>query len=389
MKMKTISSMLLMLGLQAQAGEPQTETEVIPSAESEFFRIDPTLHLRMAHGYNNLPEGIDIGGHDPRSDGFNLQGFEMGANVYAGDYVSGFATANIFKRNGEDFEGEFEEGFLKLHNLPYGFELRGGRMLARLGDQNSRHLHAWDFVDANMTTPRMLGEDGFAYDGGEISWLLPTSFDDIFSIGFGAAVSHDHDHGGHDEDHDDDHDDHDDDHFEEGMDRPDRNIVSARYQAQLGPNDFHQFQSGVSFLTGENGFDEDSRLYGVDLTYTWRENGYESGGKQLRWRNEWIYREVETGHKTISENGFNTALLYEFIPTWEAGVRYGYVEGAPELALTERHRISPVLTKRFNLADELTGIVRLQYNYDDMDDYGDEHSVWLQFGFDWGPGEVR
>lgn len=382
------------LSVMAETGE--NEAPVAPPAkQDELIRLEPTLHFRAAHGNTTLPaeEGI-FGGHDPSQDNFNFQGFEIGANIYLGEYVSGFATVNVFKRDGEEFESEFEEGFLKLQNLPGGFEIRGGRMLARFGDQNARHLHAWDFADANLINVIFLGEDGFAFEGGEVTWLVPTSWEDALSVGFGSAVTHDHAHGEeeHDDDHDDDDDDHDDEHGhneEAEMARPEKNIVVIRYQAQFGNNDFHRFRAGASFLTGENGFGRDTNIYGADFTYTWRQNGLEPGGKQFRWRTEWMMRDAETDEGSFDQYGINTALLWEFIENWEAGLRYGHLQGVADPAIPERHRTSASLTRRFNFGSDLTALIRIQYNHDDIKGHGNEDSIWLQFGFDWGPGEVR
>lgn len=384
----TILGVCPLLAQTLFAGSDPTTPDPLPlpdTISSSIFKIEPTMHLRIAAGNTTTEEGHgEFGGHDPRNDGFNLQGFEIGSNIHIGDYLSGFATVNVFKPKGEDFDAELEEAFLKLHDLPYGFELRGGRMKARYGDQNAKHLHSWDFADSNMSNVRFLGEDGLGYEGGELTWLTPTPIEDALSIGFGSAVAHDHNHGGGDEE------DHDHDHRHGAeLAYPEKNIIVARYQATFGPDDFHQFQAGGSFLTGENGFQKNTDIYGADITYTWRENGLEPGGKQFRWRNEWMIRDVETHHGTFTENGFNTALLWEFIETWEAGIRYGYVEGVDHLELSERHRISPTLTKHFNLADNLFAIIRLQYNHDELQGHGTEDSLWLQFGFDWGPGEVR
>ncbi|MBK1855671.1 hypothetical protein JO972_11925 [Verrucomicrobiaceae bacterium 5K15] len=377
-----------------------TPVSVVVPAIPEI-RIDPTLHLRAVHGSTTLDSGeAERGGHDPFQDGFNLQGMEIGASIYAGEYVRGFFTTNVYKVNGGDFESEFEEGFIKFVNLPGDFEVRAGRMLARFGDQNARHLHGWDFVDGNMAGVRYLGEDGFAFEGAEITWMPPTSWTDSLSIGLGSAVVHDHEHGEEEEeDHDeDDHDD--DDHADEDLDdhehdeeaemaRPIDNIVTVRYQAQFGPTDFHRFQVGASYLTGDNGHGLTTDIYGADFTYTWRENGYEPGGKQFRWRTEWIMRDVETDEGGFEDNGYNTAVMYEFIEGWEAGLRYEWMEGVADPELAERTRISPSLTKHFRLDNDISALVRLQYNHDDIDGHGTEDSVWLQFGFDWGPGEVR
>jgi hypothetical protein len=355
-----------------------------PIQEPGFFRLDPTFHVRIALGDTTMPwTGQELGGHDPKNDGFNLQGIEVGTNLHIGEHVSGFATVNIFKPRGEDFDAEWEEGFLKLHDLPFGLELRGGRMLTRFGSQNANHLHAWDFVDNNMTNIRFLGEDGFAFEGGELTWLLPTPIEDALSIGFGSAVVPDHDHGGEES-----HAGHDHAHEAE-LARPENNVIVARYQAQFGPDDFNQFKVGGSYLTGDNGFGKTTDIYGADFTYTWRENGLESGGRQFRWRNDWMMRDVANDEGGFSDNGFNTALLWEFIETWEAGIRYGYLEGVADPELPQRHRISPVFTKYFRFPGDKFALIRLQYNHDDIKGHDSEDSIWLQLGFDWGPGEVR
>ena len=86
---------------------------IAPIENNPAIRLDPTLHLRLAHGNTSLPaDEVAFGGHDPSEDNFNFQGFEIGTNIHLGEYVSGFATVNIFKRDGEDFDSEFEEGFL-------------------------------------------------------------------------------------------------------------------------------------------------------------------------------------------------------------------------------------------------------------------------------------
>lgn len=381
-----LPSALAIMHFSAMAGTSENGNPVVPSQQAnEAIRLEPTLHFRAAHGNTSLPaDEVAFGGHDPSEDNFNFQGFELGTNIHLGEYVKGFATVNIFKRDGEDFESEFEEGFLKSINLPGGFEIRGGRMLARFGDQNARHLHAWDFADANMTNVRFLGEDGFAYDGGELTWLVPTSYDDTLSIGFGSAVAHDHEEeepamggGGHAHDE------------EAEMARPEKNIIVVRYQAQFGPSDFHRFQAGGSFLTGDNGFGMTTNIYGADFTYTWRENGLEPGGRQFRWRSEWLMRDVENDEGGFEDSGFNSALLWEFVDDWEAGLRYGYLEGVADPELAERHRTSLSLTRKIDFGSDITGLVRLQYNHEDIKGHGNEDSIWLQFGFDWGPGEVR
>jgi hypothetical protein len=85
--------------------------------------------------------------------------------------------------------------------------------------------------------------------------------------------------------------------------------------------------------------------------------------------------------------GFYTQLAWGFRPGWVMGLRGDYVAptkmAAYETILgadpnrAERWRISPNLTWYPSEFSKL----RLQYNYDDRDGIGVDHSVWLQFEF--------
>jgi hypothetical protein len=100
------------------------------------------------------------------------------------------------------------------------------------------------------------------------------------------------------------------------------------------------------------------------------------------------------GRETLTDWGFYSQVLYGFRKGWVAGLRFDYVNGNradyERMGLTldgealgrdpqrnERWRISPNLTW---YPTEFTKL-RLQYNYDDRRDIGQDHSVWLQFEF--------
>ncbi|WP_156345339.1 hypothetical protein [Verrucomicrobium spinosum] len=55
--------------------------------------------------------------------------------------------------------------------------------------------------------------------------------------------------------------------------------------------------------------------------------------------------------------------------------------------MDERFRLSPSVTWYLN--KNRTLYFRTQYNYDHSSDFGDEHSLWGQVGFNWGGPEVR
>ncbi len=370
-----------------------------PLVAASDFQLDFNSHLNFAFGQASVDEAeLATYGHDP-NDEFTLQGLELNASARYGDYLAGFVCFNTFLDDDDKIDGEFEEAFAKLQNLPRGFELRAGRMLNRVSTQNNQHLHSWHFTDANLITTRFLGEEGLVTNSVEVGYKLPFAQHAMLSIAFGDAVAHDHDHGHHDEDHDDD--DHDDDH-DEGIEGEDTllidDIIAIRLAGQYNHTDFHQFSYGANFIYGKNGFRKNGSIYGADLTYQWRENGLDPGGKHLRATIEPVYRDFDYTNSdenhpgSASEWGLHTGLGWGFREQWELGLRYGYLEGinAPIENLSERHRSTVALTRALSYNDYLGGHVRLQYNHDWREGYGHEDAVWLQFQIDFGTGgEVR
>jgi hypothetical protein len=87
--------------------------------------------------------------------------------------------------------------------------------------------------------------------------------------------------------------------------------------------------------------------------------------------------------ETLKDWGFYSQVLWGFHPRWVAGLRGEYADGntgafdAGDVFRGERVRVSPVLTF---YPSEFSKI-RLQYNYDQGELFGTEHSVWLQLEF--------
>lgn len=87
----------LLLSHTGSAETPLIDTSAAPTLKS--IRLEPTLHLRLAHGQTTNDDGAgEFGGHDPSEDNFNIQGLEVGANIYLGDYVEGFTTTQRFQK---------------------------------------------------------------------------------------------------------------------------------------------------------------------------------------------------------------------------------------------------------------------------------------------------
>lgn len=361
----------------------------------------PHVHFQSTYGSTTAEDWDHFGAghHDPASDGWTIQGFEFGASLRPTEWFEAFGTYHLYQDAAtNDWDGEFEEWFGKIKDIPGGFELRGGRYLNRFGLQNHVHLHGWDFVDNTLVNGRFLGDDGLYTIGGELSWTLPVSWTSVFSVSVGVAPEHEHEEGhGHEEGHEA--------VFEgEGALFTDT-FVTANWTNNWDYNDFHQFRFGASGAWGDNQFGKTSQVYGVHVEYVWRQNGYEAGGSYFRWRNEAMMRsfdavggehheeeEEEHGHEhprsgSFDEFGAYSSLAYGLECGLEFGLRGEFVSGVAEAGLDERFRISPVVTYYLNKARTL--YLRGQYNFDHSNEHGDENSVWLQVGFNWGAGEVR
>ncbi len=358
-----------------------------------------TNFIAGSQGESELPRHA----HDPAEDLY-IQALEMSFNFEAFGWLSGFTNISTFQVNSNEMDAEIEEAFLKASNLPYGLEFRGGRYLNRIGTQNSTHLHGWDFADANLSTIHFLGDEGLATEGIEASWFQEYDKGVIgLSVSYGKVVAHAHHeeegHDEHEDEHheddehdDDDHDEEEDEHEEEHHDEHGEEgwsdeVLSIRGLIRHNHTDQFQSQLGLNYVTSTTG--SDRNLYGVDYTFTWRENGLEVGGDSFSAGIE--YFNLDNG-----EENFGSAMLaahYRFANGFGLHTRYEWLEFAEEhgdeeeFVSRERFSIAASYTHTFN--EDWSGIARLQYNTDFFE--GDsEDEVWLQIGFSYGgKAEVR
>ncbi|HMO49701.1 MAG TPA: hypothetical protein PKE26_02630 [Kiritimatiellia bacterium] len=373
--------------------------------------LSPSLHALGAIGNTSGDaESLAIGHHDPSREDGSVQALELGLSLRL-DWLEGFAVHALSYGADEEWENEWEEAFLKVKDLPGGFEVRGGRMLARYGKLNAQHPHAWNFVDTPLPLGRFLGEHGLLFDGGDLTWLkLDVDMTVGLTLGYGKIVEHDHAHHHEDDDHaahDDDHDDH---HHAEAIAYHD-GVGYGRLFAQLRRDDFHTVEAGLSLALGDEEAGRRMMVYGIDVTYAWRENGLQPGGRAFTWTTELLYRDVESGHtdehaddhdhdkadhadhhddKALpggGEFGLYSEVVYTLNRTLDLGTRVGYVQGKHELGTEKHFRISPAVTAYLDPYRRTS--LRAQYNYDDFAGGVDEHTIWLQLALSWGGPEVR
>ncbi len=388
----------------------------VPSSEIQLgdnFSITPALHLNAVVGSSSAdhPEEFAAGAHDPNRDGaFQLQSLEPSLSLRWGDHLAAFATGSLFTDIDDEFEWEWEEIFVKLHNLPAGMELRGGRFLNRVGFYNPVHLHGWETVDAPLPHALFLGDEGLQTIGGELNFHLDTRWPSVLSISFGSAPEHDHhghghdDHGHGDHGHDDHgHDDHGDHGALEELQLED-DFVTIGFRKQFRRNDFHALNTALAGGRGDNEEGGTSWFALAGLEYNWRENGFEPGGRELIWRTEVIrfsgdangHHHDDHGHHDDDHDddehmraqgwGYSTLLAYQATDRLRPFARLDRVDSLSGLDLPSWTRYS--VGTRVGFTQNPATYLRVQGNFDERGSES-EQSVWVQLGFSFGGPEVR
>lgn len=386
----------LVLGGFAATSAEQTNPEPSWLAPT-LGPVTPHVHVHGAVGDSSGDVAeLATAHHDPSREDGSLQGLELGASLRM-NQLEGFATYVFIYGAEEELDDEWEEAFLKLRDLPGGFEVRGGRMLTRFGQQNAKHLHAWSFVDVPLPLSRFGGEHGLWVEGGDVTWLKQDILISYgITVGYGDAIEAHEEHAEHDEEfemeEDAGHDEHGHDElaFHDG-------ILSSRAFVRFHRNDYHQHEAGFSSATGEEEEGREMMVFSFDHVYTWRNNGQEAGGQMVTWTTELMYRELEHGKNRVDEEGntlpvggefgFYSQGVWRFTDAFDAAARIDFVEGNEDLGTEKRYRLSPSLTYYPDPYRRTS--IRAQYNYDDVEHHEEEHTVWLQVGMNWGGSEVR
>jgi len=356
--------------------------------------LTPSLDVTAAFGGSTAdPADLANGHHDPQ-DNATLQALHPSLTLQAG-HLEGFAVYSANTDAAGNLDGSLEEGYLRLVELPFHLEVRGGQFLNLFGFQNELHNHEWSHADQNLVNGRFLNEGELTTLGGEVTWLAPLS---TFTVSFGGLPSHGHDHDhehGEEEEHVE---------FEPEGAHFDSWLASARWNREfIVPGD-GELTGMLSGAWGENEFGRLSSVYGLG-------GEYRLGG--WRWRTEAMLRRIEAlsghhGHEEHEEEhheeehehhedeeeaaeraefdefGFYSVLGYEWTEQMEASLRGEWVSGIDAMGLDSRWRISPAVTWRPEALHATQ--FRLQYNYDLSDAFGAEHSIWAQISWRWGAG---
>ena len=345
-------------------------------------------------GWSTEPDvgTLQLGDHDPAVRGFTIPNVELALDGAVDPYFRGFANL-VYKIDSEGETGvELEEAYFLTVALPANLQLKGGQFFTEFGRQNPQHPHSWALVDQPLVLNRVFGPDGLRSQGLRLSWLAPTSWytevmlgmlnsagETAFSFRSEASTEI---HGGVPVD--------------GGVHSLGDLLFTPRIATSFDLTSTQTLLLGASAAFGPNnsGPSAGTQVYGVDLYWKWKSATAHQGFPFVSWQTEALYRRYEAAERasaddpaltlpaeTLGDGGVYSQVLWGIKPRVVAGLR-GEFAGGDEAAFetdlrADRVRLSPNLTW---YPTEFSK-VRVQYNYDDREGLGDDHSVWVQFEF--------
>jgi len=383
----------------ATTGWSPSQPITVARAGSAYMNISFDALVAAGTSTANDIDKLELGGHDPKERGFTVQNLEMTFDGKVDPYFRG--QANIVLQidpNGETTI-EAEEAYLETMSLPWNLQVKAGQFFTEFGRLNPTHPHTWSFADQPLVNGRFFGEDGLRSAGARLSWLTPTPFySELFftiqnSQG-GTAFSFRNEHEG-------------------GLffGRPHNQgrvkslgdlLFVPHYAASFDLSDSQTLVAGVSAAFGPNGSgpDQDTQIYGADLYWKWKPANAHAGFPFVSWQTEAMLRRYEAGvfpgdaaatpplpAEALTDWGIYSQVLWGFKPRWVAGLRGDFVAPTETAAYETILGRDPDRAQRWRISPNLTWYpsefskIRLQYNYDNRDGIGVDHSVWLQFEF--------
>jgi len=312
--------------------------------------FNPAMSVILAGTYANLsqyPNKYRIQGFMPSGDavGPGPRGFNLGESelTLSANVDHRFAGQLTFSMSADD-KLEVEEAFFRANGLAHGVNVMGGRFLSSVGYLNSQHAHAWDFVDAPLVYQAMFGGQ-YKNDGVQVKWLAPVDrFVELgLELGRGATFP--------------------------GTDRNKNGANAVAVFAHAGDDigESTSWRAGLSYfrtsaadLTFDDvdragigvtdAFSGTSRMWIADAILKWLPQG-NSTQTNLKLQGEY-FRRTDSGTLTFYalnaslgalagdyrgvQSGWYLQGVYQFMPTWRAGLRYDRLDsGTPRIASVE------------------------------------------------------
>ncbi len=390
-------SLALLQLLEKELGQPAADSSgspaaQVPRATGGYMNIGFVALIDAGWSTEADVPSLQRGDHDPRVRGFTIPNTELTLDGAVDPYFKGFASI-VFKldENGETGV-ELEEAYVLTTSLPANLQLKAGQFFTEFGRQNPQHPHSWAFVDQPLVLNRMFGPEGLRSQGVRLSWLLPTPFysEALLSVvnatgGTTSSFRSDESpeiHGGVID--------------ERVVDGVSDLLIAPRLAVSFDVTETQTLLLGASAAFGPNnsGPSARTRVYGVDGYWKWKPAAAQAGFPFLSVQSEALFRgydapqrvsvedpTVTLPNETLKDRGVYAQVLWGIKPRIVAGLRGDFAAGDDAAFLSElrrdRFRVSP----NFTWYPTEFSKFRVQYNYDDRDGIGTDHSLWFQFEF--------
>jgi hypothetical protein len=366
--------------------EGRTLTEIVSDAWADSSRafnpsISAILQGRVAYlegggGARTMP-GFPLGGQTDRGpEGISLGESELVFSANIDDKLYGFFDVSF-----DQDEIGVEEAYFSTLSLPLGFGLKGGQFLSAIGYHNERHSHTWDFVDAPLVYEAML-DTSLSDAGVQLTWVAPTDL--YFQLGvealrgdaYPAAGAANHGFGS--------------------------ESVFAKLAGDIGES--NSWMAGLSYLRADSDGRESEGLDGtpvffngstdlgiVDLVWKWAPLG-NFRQRNFTFQAEYMHRHDKgavtaaagAGPYRSSQDGFYVQGVYQFMPRWRVGLRYGQLWGDNEVNGLAPGVLSPDgssprrVSTMLDFSNSEFSRFRLQYSFE-SGGLGNDSLVYLQY----------
>ena len=389
-------SMALIRQLEKELGGTATDTTApvpaTPRATGGYMNIGFVSLVDAGWSTTSDVESLNPGDHDPKTRGFTIPNTELTFDGAVDPYFKGFANI-VYKIDAEGESAvELEEAYLLTSSLPANLQLKAGQFFAEFGRQNAQHPHSWAFVDQPLILNRMFGPDGLRSQGVRLSWLAPTSFytEAMLTVANSAGETatsfrspeSPEIHGGA--------------FAERPVEALGDMLIAPRLATSFDLSGTQTLLLGVSAAFGPNNSGAKARtsIYGADVYWKWKPAAAQQGFPFLSFQAEALTRSYEAGERaaidapevllpseTFKDRGAYAQVLWGIKPRIVAGLRSDWAKGDESSFYSDTRR------NRFRLSPNLTWYptefskFRAQYNYDDRNGIGTDHSLWFQFEF--------
>jgi hypothetical protein len=172
--------------------------------------------------------------------------------------IDPYARAEVRVETGQDSRsGEMTvnlaEANLSLTALPYGTQLKMGKMRNRFGYLNQIHAHDWPFIDNPNVLQQFFGKEGLNESGFEATWVPPLPF---FLELLGGVFNGEND-------------------VAFGRNQITNPLVTGRVRTFLDFEDFGAIQLGSSIAAGQTPEQKSSTIVGFDAKYKYTPPGWQ------------------------------------------------------------------------------------------------------------------